>query len=103
MRNRVQAIVFGGAISIVGGCADNGSSPAPSAVSVPKSADPGSVVSDSAQPAQPAPTESEPAQGPIYAVAAYDAERDPAQDLASAVQQATADSKRILLEVGGRW
>jgi hypothetical protein len=40
---------------------------------------------------------------PIYIVAKYDVERDPSQDLADAVRNASASGKRILLEVGGEW
>lgn len=41
--------------------------------------------------------------GPVYAVAEYDATRDPQADLDAAVQQASRDGKRILLEIGGNW
>jgi hypothetical protein len=40
---------------------------------------------------------------PVYAVAEYDAKRDPQMDLDAAVQQASRDGKRILLEIGGNW
>ena len=40
---------------------------------------------------------------PVYAVAEYDADRDPAVDLAAAIDQASSDGKRILLEIGGNW
>jgi hypothetical protein len=40
---------------------------------------------------------------PVYAVAEFDADRDPQQDLAAAVSQANSDGKRILLEIGGNW
>jgi thiol:disulfide interchange protein len=39
----------------------------------------------------------------IYLVRQYDEERDPFPDLDSAVARATAQGKRILLEVGGQW
>lgn len=35
--------------------------------------------------------------------AGYDPTRDPAQDLAAAIEQATKENKRILLVVGGEW
>lgn len=40
---------------------------------------------------------------PVYAVAEYDANRDPQADLDAAVQEASRDGKRILLEIGGNW
>ncbi len=40
---------------------------------------------------------------PVYAVAVYDADRDPKKDLATTIRQANNDGKRILLEVGGNW
>lgn len=39
----------------------------------------------------------------LYAVAAYDPQRDPAEDLEQAVERARLTNKRILLEVGGEW
>ncbi len=39
----------------------------------------------------------------LYVVAAYDPERDPAEDLKLAVERARVTNKRILLEVGGDW
>ncbi len=39
----------------------------------------------------------------IYTVAQYDPSRDPQADFAATVEQATADGKRIILEVGGNW
>lgn len=39
----------------------------------------------------------------IYVVAEYDPSRDPAADLKLAIERAGAESKRILLEVGGTW
>jgi len=38
-----------------------------------------------------------------YVVAEYDETRDPAADLAGAVERAQAEGKRILLVVGGEW
>jgi thioredoxin-related protein len=38
-----------------------------------------------------------------YSVAVYDPARDPAADLAAAVELARATDKRILLQVGGDW
>ncbi len=35
--------------------------------------------------------------------AGYDPERDPAADLAAAIEDASASNKRILLEIGGEW
>jgi thioredoxin-related protein len=35
--------------------------------------------------------------------AGYDPTRDPARDLAAAIEQATKENKRILLVVGGEW
>ena len=40
---------------------------------------------------------------PVYAVAKYDADRDPKKDLAATIRQASSGGKRILLEVGGNW
>lgn len=40
---------------------------------------------------------------PLYAVARYDAGRDPSADVAAAVPRASAENKRILVEVGGDW
>lgn len=39
----------------------------------------------------------------IYAVADYDASRDPSQDLAETVELAARCNKRIILEIGGSW
>ena len=44
-----------------------------------------------------------PAAEPAYAVADYDAGRDPKKDLTTTIRQASSDGKRILLEVGGNW
>ena len=41
--------------------------------------------------------------GAFYVVSEYDELRDPAVDLAAAVDRARAEGKRILLEVGGTW
>ena len=40
---------------------------------------------------------------PIYTVKEYDPQRDAATDLATAVATASADGKRILIEIGGQW
>ncbi len=42
-------------------------------------------------------------EGPIYSVAVYDTLRNPAEDLEATIQQARAEGKRILIEVGGEW
>jgi len=39
----------------------------------------------------------------IYVVGVYDPEREPFDDLNTAIEQATAADKRILIEVGGEW
>lgn len=39
----------------------------------------------------------------FYTVDHYDKSRDPASDLAATIQRATAENKRILLQVGGDW
>lgn len=39
----------------------------------------------------------------FYVVGTYDEARDPAMDLAEAVQRAQGGGRRILLEVGGNW
>jgi thiol:disulfide interchange protein len=44
-----------------------------------------------------------PPPAPPKPVATYDAARDPAKDLQSAIAEATRTKKRILLEVGGDW
>ena len=41
--------------------------------------------------------------GPVYAVAEYDADRDPQMDLDATIPQARSEGKRILLEIGGNW
>ena len=40
---------------------------------------------------------------PVYSVAVYSPERDPAEDLTATIGQAQTQQKRILLEVGGNW
>lgn len=39
----------------------------------------------------------------IYVVGVYDPARDPTTDLATAIQRATSEQKRILVQVGGEW
>ena len=39
----------------------------------------------------------------FYSVNDYDPKRDPAVDLVATIQQAEADNKRIILEIGGHW
>jgi thiol:disulfide interchange protein len=39
----------------------------------------------------------------FYTVGHYDEARDPALDLADSIKRATAEDKRILLQVGGEW
>ena len=39
----------------------------------------------------------------FYVVDHYDAQRDPAKDLEAAMARATAEEKRILIQVGGDW
>ncbi len=39
----------------------------------------------------------------IYVVGVYDPARDPANDLVTAIERATAEGKRILIQVGGEW
>ncbi|UCD23065.1 MAG: thioredoxin family protein [Gemmatimonadota bacterium] len=45
----------------------------------------------------------DPGSEPIYIAAEYDATRDPAADLALAVERAASGGKRILMLVGGTW
>ncbi len=47
--------------------------------------------------------EKEEAGAAFYVVDHYDAKRDPAMDLAAAMERATAEKKRILIQVGGDW
>ena len=39
----------------------------------------------------------------FYTVAKYDPQADPAADLESTVAKATAEGKRIIIEIGGQW
>jgi len=39
----------------------------------------------------------------IYVVGVYDPARDPSSDLAAAIERASAEQKRILIQVGGEW
>ena len=39
----------------------------------------------------------------IYVVGVYDPARDPSGDLATAIERASAEQKRILIQVGGEW
>jgi thioredoxin-related protein len=39
----------------------------------------------------------------IYVVGVYDPARDPSSDLVTAIERASAEQKRILVEVGGEW
>lgn len=39
----------------------------------------------------------------LYVTSSYDVRRDPAADLRVAVERATRENKRILLEIGGDW
>lgn len=48
------------------------------------------------------PTAEKPA-APFYTVAAYDEQQDIAADLAATIARATAENKRILLQIGGEW
>lgn len=53
---------------------------------------------------EPAPgTALRPSPAPVYTVAQYDPQRDPADDLEATVARAREEGKRILLEVGGDW
>jgi thioredoxin-related protein len=45
----------------------------------------------------------DPSAKPIYVSAEYDAARDPAADLAVAIERANTENKRILMVVGGTW
>lgn len=45
----------------------------------------------------------DPGPAPVYSVSVYDPTRDPEEDLKKTVQQAKAEGKRILLQVGGDW
>ena len=40
---------------------------------------------------------------PLYTVAEYDPDRDPAEDLHTTIRRAQAENRRILLELGGDW
>jgi thiol:disulfide interchange protein len=40
---------------------------------------------------------------PVYTVDGYDPERNPAEDLKSAVTRAKKENKRVLVQVGGEW
>lgn len=40
---------------------------------------------------------------PVYTVGTYNPEADPAVDLVATVEQAQAEHKRIILQVGGEW
>ena len=45
----------------------------------------------------------EPAEASFFTVAEYDPTHNPVKDLEATVQRAQAESKRILLDVGGEW
>lgn len=47
--------------------------------------------------------EAEHTSAPFYFVDHYDAKRDPDKDLADAVARASAENKRVLVQVGGDW
>jgi hypothetical protein len=81
MRNTIVAVILAAVSSLIGGCTEKSrvtATTAPTAIS------------------EVAPTS-------LYAVAEYDAARDPTEDLAETVGKATASGKRIILEVGGEW
>jgi thiol:disulfide interchange protein len=44
-----------------------------------------------------------PAIAPVYTVDIYDPKRNPEDDLKMTVEKATAENKRILIQVGGDW
>lgn len=65
-------------------------------------APPDSVKPDTA-PAGAAEETAETKAAAFYFVDHYDAKRDPAQDLAQAVEKAKSENKRVLVQVGGDW
>lgn len=61
------------------------------------------VVEQNPAESKPAPTEENQPAAAFYTVGSYDENRDPAADLAATIQRATAENKRILIQVGGEW
>lgn len=61
------------------------------------------VVEQPASEPATATTEQKPPPAAFYSVGSYDEGRDPAADLAMTIQRATAENKRILIQVGGEW
>jgi len=65
-------------------------------------------IADAASATEPA-AKSETAKVPaepaaaFYSVGSYDENRDPTVDLADTIRRATAENKRILIQVGGEW
>lgn len=49
------------------------------------------------------PAAAEQPAAPFYTVAHYDKQQDPAADLAATIERATAEHKRIILQIGGDW
>jgi hypothetical protein len=45
----------------------------------------------------------EPVHANFYAVADYDEDQDPSDDLAKTIARAEAENKRVILQVGGEW
>ena len=53
--------------------------------------------------AEPAPPVAGTGTSGLYSVGEYDPERDANADLLATVEQAKAENKRIILEIGGHW
>lgn len=61
-----------------------------------------STVTTTAEPPSVSPVD-EAVEVAFYTVDDYDPARDATADLAMTVEQASADGKRIILEIGGQW
>ncbi len=104
-------ILLSGLMLFAAGCGTqpDSESPAPANTSTTavsedsESPDAQSPAADEDTPQEPAETSSRLEVEPVYSVAEYIAERDPAKDLQATIAQASQGGKRIILEVGGNW
>jgi hypothetical protein len=113
---RAEAILAATMLCMLGsGCAPEATSapqpgvPAQPAIPTGGGADAGSIAAndepapqlEAGSPSEPARDEPPPAA--FYTVGHYDKQQDPAADLAATIERATAERKRIILQIGGDW
>ena len=88
MASQVQALGFCAAVVVLCGCGHDST--------------PAARQSGAADPSKPGPETSAEVVS-FYTVDDYDPAANPVEDLVETVSQASANGKRILLEIGGQW